>query len=277
MINLYAYSYPGAVNKFKSKGFILTKVGDSHRDVDVRIGEQGGAAEYEAKIRIGSWPGCKKIKRDFDVHRVLIERGLHHKDGAGTEWFKIPGKSIEEANTYLDALVTSMEGKRVRRQVMLRKLQQKALDDALAIIATGEGDATVIANLCPRFGKTIWALMLFKRVSEIYGNRIMLLPAYWLSVHTSFENELDRFEDFLDMTVVDPSKISDPDAACWKALKNNQNVIIPVSLHGDLAQWKHKHKWIRDIDSETFFMFADEGDFGTHADNQVLKLEYILG
>ncbi len=274
MINLYAYSYPG-YDTIKP-GYCLIKLGDSTREVNVRIDEQGGAAEAFAKIRVGAWPGCKKIKRDFEVHRVLTERGLHHKEGAGTEWFFIPGNDYAEAKAYIDELITDMEGNKVRKQVKLRKLQQKALDEAMEIIATGEADATVIANLCPRFGKTIWALMLFKQISEKYGNRIMLLPAYWLSVHSSFEDELDVFDDFLHMTVVDPNRIEDPDAAIDKAWDNGQDVIIPISLHGEISEWKQKHSWLRDIDSETFFMFADEGDFGTHADNQVVKLDYIL-
>ena len=60
MINMYAYTYPGAKNLFFDQGFILTKVGDSHREVDIRIKEQGGAAEYEGKVKIGAWPNLKK-------------------------------------------------------------------------------------------------------------------------------------------------------------------------------------------------------------------------
>ena len=45
MINLYAYTYPSAMAKYD--GYILTKVGDSTRDVDIRIDEQGGAAVAE--------------------------------------------------------------------------------------------------------------------------------------------------------------------------------------------------------------------------------------
>ena len=45
MINLYAYTYPSATKLFDD--YVLTKVGDSIRDVEVRMNEQGGAAEYE--------------------------------------------------------------------------------------------------------------------------------------------------------------------------------------------------------------------------------------
>lgn len=268
MINLYAYTYPSAIKLFDN--YVLTKVGDSIRNVEVRKSEQGGAAEYEAKVDVGAWNNLQVIQRDYDVHKILIREGLHHRDGKGTEWFKIPGKTIQEAYDYIDALVAQFEGKKVRNKVDLRNLQQKALDEAMDIIARGGNIVTVIANLCPRFGKTIWALMLFNSISEQYGNRVMLLPAYWLSVHSSFIDELKLFDDFLDIALVQD------EVSAIHALDNNQRIIIPVSLHGDYDEWIEKNKWIADINNNDIFMFADEGDFGTHADNQVKKLEYIL-
>jgi hypothetical protein len=276
MINLYAYSYPSAVEKFRSTGFTLLKLGDSHRDIEVRINEQGNSAEWEEKIIIGSWNNLQSIKRDHDLHEVLTKRGLWHEgDHKGTEWFKIPGVSTEEAYSYIDTLVADFEGKRIRKQVKLRALQQKALDKAMAYIGTGGSDTSVIANLCPRFGKTIWALSLFNAIHEQYGNRVMLLPAYWLSVHSSFINELTEYDDFLDIVQID---VDAPDARerAIDAIGAGQRILVPMSLHGDLAEWKAKHSWIATIPNADVFSFADEGDFGTHTENQVAKLEYIF-
>lgn len=273
MINLYAYTYPSAVAKFDN--FILTKIGDSTRDVDIRIKEQGGSAEYESKMSVGAWNNLKKIKRDFDVHRVLTEQGLHHTEGSGTEWFKIPGKTVQEAYEYIDGVVAEFEGKKVRNRVTLRDLQQKALDKALEIIDTGNASATVIANLCPRFGKTIWALMLFNALSERYGNRVMLLPAYWLSVHSSFVGELDKFDDFLDIALVDTSS-ENAELQAANALDNGQRIVVPISLHGDFEEWQNKNAWLSKISNGDIFMFADEGDFGTHAENQTKKLDFLF-
>jgi hypothetical protein len=273
MINLYAYTYPSAIKLFED--YVLTKVGDSIRDVEVRMNEQGGAAEYESKVHVGAWNNLQVIQRDYDVHKILTREGLHHTDGKGTEWFKIPGKTTQEAYDYIDTLVAQFEGKKVRNKVKLRKLQQKALDEAMDIIANGGNIVTVIANLCPRFGKTIWALMLFNAISEQYGNRVMLLPAYWLSVHSSFVDELELFDDFLDIALIDPNKEGAEQAAVH-ALDNNQRIIVPVSLHGDYDDWAVKHEWISQIANDDIFMFADEGDFGTHAENQVKKLDFLL-
>ena len=275
MINLYCYSYPGAMQKFADQGYMLVKIGDSHREADVRIKEQGGAAEYEAKIKISEWNNLTKIDRDYRIHEVLTERGLWHRDGQGTEWFKIPATNAAEVRDYVDQLITYLEGERVRPPVKLRKIQQHSLDRAMDIIANCNDAANIIANLCPRFGKTIWALMLFNRVTEKYGNKVMLLPAYWLSVHSSFIDELDAYKDFDDIRYVD---IDEPEAynSAWTYLKEGQRIIIPISLHGDVEEWKAKHQWIANIPNDEIFMFADEGDFGTHTENQVAKLQFLF-
>lgn len=277
MINIYCYSYPAAMREFADKGFILAKIGDSHREADIRIAEQGGAAEWEGKVKIGEWNNVKKIDRDFRLHEVLTERGLWHKsDNAGNEWFKIPGKNAADVRNYVDDLIASFEGERVRPAVKLRKIQKHNLDRAMDIIKKcTDNTASIIANLCPRFGKTIWALMLFNRISKEYNNRVMILPAYWLSVHSSFEDELEKYKDFHDIRYIDTAE---PEA--WSTagvyLEQGLRIVIPISLHGDYKEWCQKHHWIATIPNKEIFMFADEGDFGTHAENQVAKLNYLF-
>jgi hypothetical protein len=279
MINMYAYTYDSAIKRFAERGFILVKVGDSHRDVEIRMAEQGGAAEYEPKIKVGHWPDLKKIDRDYRVHEILTARGFHHLDGKGTEWFKIPATTIQEAFGYIDDVITGLEGEKVRKSVTLRDQQKRSLVQAMEIIdqsaKNGQDCSTIIANLCPRFGKTIWALMLFNRISEKYGNRVMLLPAYWLSAHTSFINELNEYSDFLDIREI---KSSDPESYLDVGyyLDNNKRVVVPISLHGEIEEWKTKHHWLSTIPNEEIFNFADEGDFGTHTENQVAKLEFLF-
>lgn len=265
------------MREFSNKGFILAKIGDSHREVGIRIAEQGGASEWEGKVKIGEWNDVKKIDRDFRLHEVLTKRGLWHKsDGAGNEWFKIPGKNAADVRTYVDNLIAEFEGERVRPAVILRKIQQNNIDKAMNIIATCTNNiASLVANLCPRFGKTIWALMLFNQISTKYNNKVMLLPAYWLSVHSSFETELDKYKDFADIRYIDTNE---PEAynTAWSYLKQGLRIVVPISLHGSLEDFKEKHQWIANIPNEEIFVFADEGDFGTHAENQVAKLDFLF-
>jgi hypothetical protein len=278
MINLYAYTYPSAEKKLDN--FVLCKFGDSVRDVEIRMAERdnAGANEWEDKTVIGTWPQLKVIKRDYQLHKILTKKGLYHTEGSGTEWFKIPAETTKQAFEYLDSLIEEIEGGKVRVKVVLRQLQEKALDEAMNIISDAyernQNVATIIAYLCARFGKTIWCLMLFNRIFEKYGNNVLILPAYWLSVHSSFVDELDKFDDFLDMVHVDASSPT-AEQEYLSAQRQGLKIILTVSLHGELEEWKNKHSWIADIDSSKKISFADEGDFGTHADSQVSKLEYI--
>ena len=282
-MNLYAYTDEAALTYANEKmpGYMLIKIGQTQNDTDVRIKEQGGAAEWSPKIKLGEWLNLSKMKGDRDVHIPLKKRGLwlDPKDSkaTGTEWFFIPANNLEEANAYIDQVVTDLEGGKIRKKLELRELQQKALDQAIDIKTTKKEGTTVIANLCPRFGKTLWALELFNTLHKKYGNRVMLLPAYWLSVHTSFVNELDQFDGFLDIVHIDAAKASDPEGDMKEALKDGKRVLITVSLHGDIEGWTEKYQWIRGVDNNDIFMFADEGDFGTHTTNQVAKLDVLLG
>lgn len=274
-INLYAFTFPKAIVELEN--YVLIKLGDSHRNVYTRMKEQGKSAAWEKKVVVGTWNNLQKTKRDYELHRILTERGLHWSGGEGEEWFRIPAANndIEEARKYVDELITNVEGKRVRDKVTLRRLQETTINKAMEYIDQQELTATILANLCPRFGKTRWALMLFNRISEKYGNRVMLLPAYWLSVHTSFISELNGFDDFIDIALIDPNDDNAENEA-MSALDMGQRIVIPISLHGDLTAWQDKHSWIKNIPNNDVFMFADEGDFGTHTNNQVAKLNYLF-
>ena len=84
-----------------------------------------------------------------------------------------------------------------------------------------------------------------------------------------------EFDDFIDIAMIDPKTDGAAEAA-QVALDNNQRIIIPVSLHGEIDEWSKTHEWIAKISNDDIFMFADEGDFGTHAENQVKKLDYLF-
>jgi len=160
-MNLYAYTDEAALLYAKANrpGHMLIKIGQTQNDTDARIKEQGGAAEWSPKIKLGEWLDLSKIKGDRDVHIPLKKRGLwldpKNSGATGTEWFFIPANDLEEANAYIDQVVTDLEGGKIRKKLVLRDLQQKALDRAIDFKTTNKVGITVIANQCPRFGKTL--------------------------------------------------------------------------------------------------------------------------
>lgn len=282
-VNLYAYTYPWALYNETKKDHngILIKFGDSHRDPDIRMSEQGGASEALAKIKIATWLNVTGIKRDYEVHRVLKKRGLQRDgflDGKGTEWFSIPVDDITEIKPYLDNLLDDIGGAGTSLlDLKLRKQQKKQIDRAMAIVEEHGAPSNIVANLCPRFGKTLWALELFNRLSYAYDDvRVMVLPAYWLSVHSSFKDEIGKFKEFQYMDFVTTND-ADPAKKIRASLKQNRCVVLELSLCGEIEQWKESKQWPKGVNLLTPFIFADEADFGSHTDKQVEKMRFLFG
>jgi hypothetical protein len=269
-LKIYAYTFPAAMEEFE--GYILVKIGKTRRSIDARLSE--GTTDFQEKVRIGSWDGFKRIKSDGDVHNHPSLKPLHyHKEGIGNEWFRIPANSLEEVYEFIDNVITDLEGHRVRASVILRAAQQRALDKLLNFIAMGK--TFVVANLCPRFGKTIWALMAFNKIHEFYGNNTMFLPSYWLSSHNSFIDEIKRFNDFNDIVQVN-ARDAGAEQLYRDTIAIGNRACIIMSLHGDFESWSKTHAWLREIPLESIFSFLDEGDFGAHTPNQKLKLEFLF-
>jgi DNA-binding protein Fis len=279
-VNLYGFTYPAAIKELIEQGFILVKIGDSTRDTLIRIKEQGDSSEWQKKIVLRSWNDLKVIKSDKEFHRILKKSGIiNWVDGKGKEWFKIPGNTVEEAVQFLDNFVTKIEGRKVRNNLVLRVAQQNCLDTTLKIVndalKRNQQYVNVVAHLCPRSGKTIFSLASFAELIKAHDFDIMLVPAYWLGVHSSFASDLDRFADFNNFFEIDVNNESASEIASAVISKNGK-IIVPISLHGDETSWKEKHKWIAELSNHKVFNFFDEGDFGTHTDNQQKKIEFLL-
>ena len=183
---------------------------------------------------------------------------------------------------------------KAKPSVCLRQKQQRDLDFLVTtikdLVASGRFDANIIANLCPRYGKTIWALAVFNAMSDLYGNDIMIVPVYWLSVLTSFDEDSAKYQEFSDIVVV---RTSDPEAEAKaiSAIQGGARILVLVSLHGKLIDhadgdeevdglplsvWKGRHQWLQAIDNDRIVVFADEADFGTHTKQQIEKMNFLF-
>ena len=161
---------------------------------------------------------------------------------------------------------------------MAAKLSDKMIDKAIdkAFKRAERKGKKVIANLCARFGKTKWALRFFGTLNKKLGTNVMMLPAYWLSVHSSFTEELNEHDEFLDIVHVDTASATAEEDAML-ALADGKRLLITISLHGKLDAFTAKHSWFSKLDKSKTFVFADEGDFGTHTDSNIEKMDILLG
>lgn len=302
MINIYGYTTLNDLLLFPD--FFRVKIGDTRKTGHKRSKQQQvGISSKQIMInpkgdindRSWEWFGLKNIKSDDDLHtHKSLSRYRLPANESGDEWFAIPlpdylkgaNVPIEKKIRYiwklLDDIIAVLEGRRVSKAVEWRQSQVIRLDRAMKYIAEGKTEG--IAYLCPRYGKTLWALGLFNRLSETYGNRVMLVPVYWLSVHTSFKKEIDEYDDFQDIVYID-DKDANAEAIACAALQAKKRILIAISLHGkmadgkteeDMSNWVKRNRWIRLIPDTDKFMFADEGDWGTHTDKQIKKLNFLF-
>ena len=286
---IYAYTYPYLIKEATETGRLAVKVGDTTQgddDMDLaekaelRKNQQGTAAETYAKIAVAEWDVLKSnINRDKDLHRVFKLEGRQPDtlDGMGTEWFYFDvnpkNVRIEDAKKQIAKTIESF-GQVARPKVILRPEQKRTLDEAVSIaLNTDSNRVDIAANLPPRFGKTIWALMMFRRFARALNHDTMILPASWLSSQTSFAQEIKKFREFKDMVFVN-TKWDNWVEKMNKAYADKKKVVIAVSLH---ITDKYKLKPLRDIDNGYKFVCIDEGDYGAWTPNSRSVLNYIIG
>jgi hypothetical protein len=263
------------MKEYADQGFVLAKVGDSHRETDIRIAEQGGAAEWQGKVKIGEWLQLKNIDRDYRLHEILTDRGLWHKeDGAGNEWFKIPGTTSQEVFEYVDKLVTDLEGNKVKPIYTLRQHQINTVNSLLKFVDDKGFNITILEEQAARSGKTLTNAASFLELNSKHGIKLMILPVYWLSALTSYNNEFSVWRQLQDVNYFDTVTDIDWESKAQNCINQGQKVCLGVSLHGS-ENWLEKHRWIHEYSDPTFVV-SEEADFGNHTENSLEKFQYLI-
>lgn len=285
-IVIYAYTYPSHIFKAEHTGLLKVKVGDTSQGSDeeaetvrawLRMGQQGHASEAEAKIIIGAWaPKRKYVYRDHVLHDVFKSEGRRPKSeftGQGREWFNFEYEGGLDAVKETIGKTIASFGASSKPIVRLREVQSEQIDKAIAQLDkfAGKSEIRLVASLPPRFGKTIWALSLFKRL-QARGYEYMVLPAYWLSAHSSFQDEISQFEDYENLAFISDNY----EFEIKRAKKEGKFPVIAMSLCGNNEKLE-KFAAIRKLPNGKMFVFVDEGDFGAHTRSSREKLDYILG
>ena len=141
-------------------------------------------------------------------------------------------------------------------------LAQWQYDAAVNVLdALDEGKNTIIAELCARFGKTIWAGTLIKET----GYSLTVVCSYVLTVFTSFIKDLSSFKQFQDIALVD-MKDDDYEDKINEALKSKKQVVAFLSMcAGGKRQEKIDFLYGLNVEKITFI---DEADFGSHKYSQ---------
>ena len=260
-----------------SKGFVTSKQKRTHL------------------IPIGVWTDLEYIKRDHDIRDDLglIAPRIIDTNKAGkilkTELHKLPiTEALIEAykkdGEYQDiinyahdqvAKVIKKHEKSTKVDVIdFREVQIKVLDRMIKKLASQGFDMSIVAELCPRIGKTIIFLELFKRINKKDPKfKTMMVKAYGvgLSIFKSYKDEVAKWKDFKDMDIIDSSK----DGA-EKQFKKSQRAgrlqVVLVGLNPD--EDNRRYKWINKYKGSVFSLL-EETDFGAHTEKQIKKIEFL--
>lgn len=131
------------------------------------------------------------------------------------------------------------------------------------IRAFRSGNRTVMAELCARFGKTVFAGAVAKELGDV---KIVIIASYVLSSFSSFESDWRSFDQFREFEHVDTAE-EDYKQKINGYLKNNKKVIVYLSMCNGSKRderinylFKKRHKKM---------LVVDEADVGVHREKQV--------
>ena len=203
---IYAYTSP-----YDSHLQGWTKIGYTDRDVEKRIWEQSHTSQAEEKLewkKPAIFDDDSRTFTDRDFHAYLESLGKERKPG--TEWFKIsPEEAKERLNDFRETH-GGFRGKTV--PYILRKEQKDAVDKTLKYFGIHGSGSEFLWNAKPRFGKTLTAYDLCKKLNAkrilIITNRPVIADS-WYSDYVKFlgENEYYFVSDVRELR--DKSKYPD--------------------------------------------------------------------
>ena len=142
----------------------------------------------------------------------------------------------------------------------LSRAQCQSAEDVLDAFASGH--TTIAAELCARFGKTIWSGAV---AAELKNTNLVIVTSYVQTVFTSFENDLRSFEQFREFEHVD-TKDNDYEEKINTHLRNGKKVIAYLSMClGSKRQKRINYLFGKRANR---LVLIDEADFGVHCAGQ---------
>lgn len=218
--------------------------------------------------------------RHFDNGRVLYEvwdvseiAKKHKKFYKGSHIDDVIGEAVGRRGTKQGKEYHSLDFvefqyrineyfKKVGQPLKSAGLAQWQYDQAGNVItAIAEGHRVILAELCARFGKTIWAGALAVET----GAKVTVIASYVLTSFASFAKDLNEFEQFRDIEIID-SASDNYQKDIKQALKEGKQVVVFLSMCGSTKR-QDRIDYIFGL-KENRLVFIDEADYGAHTEKQ---------
>lgn len=137
----------------------------------------------------------------------------------------------------------------------LSQNQYTAAENVIGAVA--EGKRTIVAELCARFGKTIWSGALIRET----GSQLTIVASYVLTSFASFKKDLSSFEQFRDLVLIEAGDDRWEDAVQTSIDKGQQTVVFLSMCAGGRRQEKIDKLFSYPMNK---LVVIDEADFGVH-------------
>ena len=264
----------------------------------VRQGDHGWELQdIDSEGRIGNKEGQamtgdikSRVKKFETIHPQLILDVLIDPFFAHPQQDKIlnserdeneNGVELDKSKRSIEAMLyddlDAFRELRIRRRQALQKLTKDPMAGAIevflgtlqwqkaayAIRIFKEGARSLLADLCARFGKTIWAGV----VADASERDIIVIATYVKTVHTSFRNDLGNKKQFLEVFDFVNCEDKNWQQQIERSIANGRRVILFLSLCPGsnrqdrinyIGSLPHSRMWI-----------VDEADYGAHQKKQV--------
>lgn len=276
---IYVYTTESA----RAKG--VYKVGGTHLlNAKDRVEQQDGTSAFEPLELVWSSEYLDSVWDD-SVREILFRRGLvEQRTDKRREWVRNPEGaqclSDEVITAYVKEAINHLEDKgglKVYRPTVTQAAATEQVLEQIEKALQGDGNAVRgVLDLCARFGKTLWVLNLFRELRKRHGYSVLLLPAYWLSAHSSFEKEIEEFRDFNDLLFIDTSREGWQDKLS-AAQESGAGAVVSLSLCGEASEARlERFAPIRNVPQDEVFLFCDEADVGAHTLRSAKVLNYVF-
>lgn len=137
----------------------------------------------------------------------------------------------------------------------LSQNQYTAAENIIAAVA--EGKRTIVAELCARFGKTIWSGALIRETNA----QLTIVASYVLTSFASFKKDLSSFEQFRDLVLIEAGE-GDWEEKIQTAINEGKQVVVFLSMcSGGKRQSKIDILFAYNVNK---LVIIDEADFGVH-------------
>ena len=259
---------------------------DQDDDNECKFGERlvkiGQDPEKECAKRVRQSLGVRKDRYDegkikivsiWDVSDIAKSVGKNRKGGKVDDFLRAKigyrkgstGEVHRLSGTDMCIKVNKVV-KSFGQDLIVAGLSTKQFEVATEVLDLfSTGSRMVLAELCARFGKTIWS----GAVAVEQGSDVVIVASYVKTVFTSFAGDLTSFEQFANYEHVDTGDENYQDRID-NALANGKKVFAYLSLcNGGNRQ--SRIDYLFNLNT-TKMLIVDEADFGAHTDKQALPL-----